>query len=150
MKGLLNVQFAVRNDQIYVLEANPRASRTVPFVRQGDRLPLARLAARVMAGDAAGRASRQPRPKPTLVSVKKPVLPFARFPGEDALLGPEMKSTGEVMGRDVDFGARAGQGAAGLGRGAAARRHRVPVACATTTSGPITSWRRDWSNWGSD
>jgi len=104
VRGLLNVQFAVRNDQIYVLEANPRASRTVPFVSKAIGLPLARLAARVMAGERLADLVPPTAPEAELVSVKKPVLPFARFPGEDALLGPEMKSTGEVMGRDRDFG----------------------------------------------
>jgi carbamoyl-phosphate synthase large subunit len=103
VKGLLNVQFAVRHDHVYVLEANPRASRTVPFVSKAVGIPLARLAARVMTGERL--ADIRPRePEVTMVSVKKPVLPFSRFPGEDALLGPEMKSTGEVMGRDLDFG----------------------------------------------
>ncbi len=104
VKGLLNVQFAVRNDQIFVLEANPRASRTVPFVSKAVGLPLARLAARVMAGERLAAIAPAEVPDPAFVSVKKPVLPFSRFPGEDTLLGPEMKSTGEVMGRDRDFG----------------------------------------------
>jgi len=103
VKGLLNVQYAVRHDLVYVLEANPRASRTVPFVSKAVGIPLARLAARVMTGERL--ADIRPRePEVNMVSVKKPVLPFSRFPGEDALLGPEMKSTGEVMGRDLDFG----------------------------------------------
>jgi len=104
VRGLINVQFAVRNDHVFVLEANPRASRTVPFVSKAVGLPLARLAARVMAGERLSDIASAEAPEPTLVCVKKPVLPFARFPGEDALLGPEMKSTGEVMGRDLDFG----------------------------------------------
>ena len=104
VSGLLNVQFAVRDDLVYVLEANPRASRTVPFVSKAVGLPLARLAARVMAGERLADLVPAGAPEGRLVSVKKPVLPFARFPGEDALLGPEMKSTGEVMGRDLDFG----------------------------------------------
>ena len=104
VKGLLNIQFAVRADQIYVLEANPRASRTVPFVSKAVGVPLARLAARVMAGEKLKDIAPARVPDPAFVSVKKPVLPFGRFPGEDALLGPEMKSTGEVMGRDMDFG----------------------------------------------
>ncbi len=104
VRGLLNVQFAVRNDQVYVLEANPRASRTVPFVSKAVGLPLARLAARVMAGERLSDIAPPTAPEPAMVSVKKPVLPFARFPGEDTVLGPEMKSTGEVMGRDLDFG----------------------------------------------
>ncbi len=104
VRGLLNVQFAVRNDQVFVLEANPRASRTVPFVSKAVGLPLARLAARVMAGERLADIAPATAPESQLVSVKKPVLPFGRFPGEDAVLGPEMKSTGEVMGRDRDFG----------------------------------------------
>ena len=103
VRGLMNVQFAVRHEQVYVLEANPRASRTVPFVSKAVGIPLARLAARVMTGERLSDI-RPPEPEVTMVSVKKPVLPFSRFPGEDALLGPEMKSTGEVMGRDLDFG----------------------------------------------
>ncbi len=104
VRGLINIQFAVRADQVYVLEANPRASRTVPFVSKAVGLPLARLAARIMAGERLSDIAPASVPEPTLVSVKKPVLPFSRFPGEDAVLGPEMKSTGEVMGRDLDFG----------------------------------------------
>ena len=104
VRGLLNIQFAVRNDQVFVLEANPRASRTVPFVSKAVGLPMARLAARVMAGERLGDIAPASAPESELISVKKPVLPFGRFPGEDAVLGPEMKSTGEVMGRDYDFG----------------------------------------------
>jgi carbamoyl-phosphate synthase large subunit len=104
VRGLLNVQYAVRSDQIFVLEANPRASRTVPFVSKAIGVPLARLAARVMAGERLADIGPMELPDPEFVSVKKPVLPFNRFPGEDTLLGPEMKSTGEVMGRDRDFG----------------------------------------------
>jgi carbamoyl-phosphate synthase large subunit len=104
VRGLLNIQFAVRNDQVFVLEANPRASRTVPFVSKAVGLPLARLAARVMAGERLADIAPPTAPEAALVCVKKPVLPFGRFPGEDAVLGPEMKSTGEVMGRDHDFG----------------------------------------------
>jgi carbamoyl-phosphate synthase large subunit len=103
VRGLLNVQYAVRLGEIYVLEANPRASRTVPFVSKAVGIPLARLAARVMAGERLSDI-RPAETEPRMISVKKPVLPFSRFPGEDALLGPEMKSTGEVMGRDLDFG----------------------------------------------
>ena len=103
VRGLLNVQYAVRHGDVYVLEANPRASRTVPFVSKATGIPLARLAARVMTGERLADI-RPPEPETHMVSVKKPVLPFGRFPGEDAVLGPEMKSTGEVMGRDLDFG----------------------------------------------
>jgi carbamoyl-phosphate synthase large subunit len=103
VRGLMNVQYAVRLGEIYVLEANPRASRTVPFVSKAVGIPLARLAARVMVGERLADI-RPAETDPRMISVKKPVLPFSRFPGEDALLGPEMKSTGEVMGRDLDFG----------------------------------------------
>jgi len=103
VRGLMNVQYAVRLGEIYVLEANPRASRTVPFVSKAVGLPLARLAARVMVGERLADI-RPVEIEPRMICVKKPVLPFSRFPGEDALLGPEMKSTGEVMGRDLDFG----------------------------------------------
>ncbi len=103
VRGLMNVQLAVRHGEVWVLEANPRASRTVPFVSKATGVPLARLAARVMTGERLADI-RPVEPEVRMVSVKKPVLPFNRFPGEDSLLGPEMKSTGEVMGRDLDFG----------------------------------------------
>ena len=102
--GLMNVQFAVKDGRIYVLEVNPRASRTVPFVSKAIGAPLAKIAARVMAGR---RLSEMGFIKPPLVrhvAVKEAVFPFAKFPGVDTLLGPEMKSTGEVMGIDGDFG----------------------------------------------
>ena len=117
MRGLLNVQFAVRGDRIYLIEANPRASRTVPFVAKAIDWPLARLAALVIGGKSLEELGVTAAPEPTLVSIKKPVLPFARFPGEDALLGPEMKSTGEVMGRDVDFGRAFAKAQLGSGEG---------------------------------
>ena len=97
----------MRNDQVYVLEANPRASRTVPFVSKAVGLPLARLAARVMAGERLSRhRARACPPRPTFVSVEEARATLSPgFLGEDTvLLGPEMKSTGEVMGRDLDFG----------------------------------------------
>ena len=117
VKGLLNVQFAVKGERVYILEANPRASRTVPFVRQGDRL-AARAPGRARRGRQDARRDRRDQgAEPTFVSIKKPVLPFARFPGEDALLGPEMKSTGEVMGRDSDFGRAFAKAQLGSGEG---------------------------------
>jgi carbamoyl-phosphate synthase large subunit len=115
VRGLLNVQFAVRHDTLYVLEANPRASRTVPFVAKAMGIPLARWAALVMSGRTLAELGATAVPEPALVSVKKAVLPFNRFPGEDSLLGPEMKSTGEVMGRDADFGAAFAKAHAGAG-----------------------------------
>jgi carbamoyl-phosphate synthase large subunit len=103
--GLMNAQFAVRDDEIYVLEVNPRASRTVPFVAKATGVPIAKIAARVMAGERLANCimARSSRP-PAHVAVKEAVFPFARFPGVDLILGPEMKSTGEAMGIDVDFG----------------------------------------------
>ncbi len=101
--GLMNVQFAVQGDQVYVLEVNPRASRTVPFVAKATGVPIAKIAARVMAGEALSSFPPAPATQPH-TAVKEAVFPFNRFPGVDTLLGPEMKSTGEVMGIDIDFG----------------------------------------------
>ncbi|HEX4186048.1 MAG TPA: carbamoyl-phosphate synthase large subunit, partial [Stellaceae bacterium] len=106
--GLMNVQFAVKGEEIYVLEVNPRASRTVPFVAKATGIPIAKIAARVMAGDSLdpsiSRLRRSRLANGGHVAVKEAVFPFARFPGVDLILGPEMKSTGEVMGLDADFG----------------------------------------------
>jgi carbamoyl-phosphate synthase large subunit len=115
--GLMNVQFAVKDGEIYILEVNPRASRTVPFVAKATGVPIAKMAARVMAGErlpallkeyavtAIGRH----------VAIKEAVFPFNRFPGIDTLLGPEMKSTGEVMGLDSDFGRAFAKAQLGVG-----------------------------------
>jgi carbamoyl-phosphate synthase large subunit len=101
--GLINVQFAIRNDVAYVLEVNPRASRTVPFVSKAIGVPLAKAATRAMLGHSiASIAYVEDRELP-YIAVKESVFPFAKFPGVDAVLGPEMKSTGEVMGIDHDF-----------------------------------------------
>ncbi len=106
--GLMNVQFAVKDDEIYVLEVNPRASRTVPFVAKAIGVPIAKIAARVMTGErlelGLTRTCRRRLASGGHVAVKEAVFPFARFPGVDLILGPEMKSTGEVMGLDADFG----------------------------------------------
>ena len=106
--GLMNVQFAIKDNEIYVLEVNPRASRTVPFVAKAIGIPIAKIAARVMAGDrldsSISRLCRSRLANGGHVAVKEAVFPFSRFPGVDLILGPEMKSTGEVMGLDVDFG----------------------------------------------
>ena len=102
--GLMNIQFAVKGEQVYILEANPRASRTVPFVSKATGLPLAKLAVQVMAGKTLADLGLTHEVIPTHISVKEAVLPFDKFPGTDTLLGPEMRSTGEVMGIDVDFG----------------------------------------------
>ncbi|MEQ8388615.1 MAG: carbamoyl-phosphate synthase large subunit [Alphaproteobacteria bacterium] len=100
--GLMNVQFAVKGGDIFILEANPRASRTVPFVAKATGKPIAKIAARVMAGETLDGFDIQPVPGKH-IAVKEAVFPFARFPGVDIILGPEMKSTGEVMGIDTDF-----------------------------------------------
>ncbi|HWD59581.1 MAG TPA: carbamoyl-phosphate synthase large subunit, partial [Stellaceae bacterium] len=103
--GLMNVQFAVKNGDVYVLEVNPRASRTVPFVAKATGVPIAKIAARVMTGERLASFVAGERPAANgHVAVKEAVFPFARFPGVDLILGPEMKSTGEVMGLDSDFG----------------------------------------------
>jgi carbamoyl-phosphate synthase large subunit len=100
--GLMNVQYAIKDGDIYVLEVNPRASRTVPFVAKVIGTPVAKIAARVMAGEALASFKLAP-PRPRHVGVKEAVFPFARFPGVDTVLGPEMRSTGEVMGIDRSF-----------------------------------------------
>ncbi len=101
--GLLNVQFAVQGENIFVLEVNPRASRTVPFVAKTIGLPIAKIAARIMAGESLASFGLE-TPQFEHIAVKEAVFPFARFPNVDVILGPEMKSTGEVIGLDRDFG----------------------------------------------
>ena len=101
--GLMNVQYAVKDGTVYILEVNPRASRTVPFVAKAIGAPLAKIASRVMAGEPLASFNLHER-KNGHIAVKEAVFPFARFPGVDIILGPEMKSTGEVMGIDRDFG----------------------------------------------
>ena len=100
--GLMNVQYAIKDGDIYVLEVNPRASRTVPFVAKVIGLPVAKIAARIMAGESLA-SFKLKRPEFDHIGVKEAVFPFARFPGVDTVLGPEMKSTGEVMGIDRNF-----------------------------------------------
>jgi len=114
--GLMNIQFAIKDRTIYILEVNPRASRTVPFVSKAIGIPLAKLAARVMAGKSLKELGYTKEIVPVHVSVKEAVFPFIKFPGVDTILGPEMKSTGEVMGIDNDFGKAFGkaQQAAGV------------------------------------
>jgi carbamoyl-phosphate synthase large subunit len=102
--GLMNVQYAIKDDQLYIIEVNPRASRTVPFVSKATGVPLAKFATKVMLGRSLVDLGLTEDRVPDYVSVKEAVLPFDRFPGVDTLLGPEMKSTGEVMGMGVDFG----------------------------------------------
>jgi carbamoyl-phosphate synthase large subunit len=104
VKGLMNVQFAVQNGDVYVLEVNPRASRTVPFVSKATGLQLAKIAARAMAGQTLAAQGITKEVVPHYFSVKEAVFPFVKFPGVDTILGPEMKSTGEVMGVGETFG----------------------------------------------
>jgi carbamoyl-phosphate synthase large subunit len=113
--GLINIQYAVAGGQLYVLEANPRASRTIPFVSKAIGAPLAKIACRLMLGESLADQELPEAPS-NHVSVKEAVLPFARFAGADSVLGPEMKSTGEVMGIASDFPTAFGkaQSAAGI------------------------------------
>ncbi|MDP0381708.1 carbamoyl-phosphate synthase large subunit [Glaesserella parasuis] len=103
VKGLMNVQFAAQNDVVYVLEVNPRASRTVPFVSKATGQPLAKIAARVMAGESLAELNALEEVIPQKYFVKEAVFPFIKFPGVDTILGPEMRSTGEVMGVGETF-----------------------------------------------
>src|SRR6185436_12658441 len=102
--GLMNVQYAVKGERVYVLEVNPRASRTVPFVSKAIGVPLAKLAAKVMAGRHLAELGFTREIWPGYWAVKESVFPFNRFHGQDILLSPEMRSTGEVMGLDADLG----------------------------------------------
>src|SRR5256714_6383930 len=104
VRGLMNVQFAVKGEDVYVLEVNPRASRTVPFVSKAIGVPLAKLAAKIMAGKSLRDLGFTEELVPKHFSVNEAVFPFLRYQGRDISLGPEMKSTGEVMGMDVDLG----------------------------------------------
>jgi carbamoyl-phosphate synthase large subunit len=104
VKGLMNVQYAIHEGHVYVLEVNPRASRTVPFVSKATGQPLAKIAARVMVGQSLQSQGYVETATPKYISVKEAVLPFNKFPGADGILGPEMKSTGEVMGVGPTFG----------------------------------------------
>jgi carbamoyl-phosphate synthase large subunit len=113
--GLMNAQFAVKGEAIYVLEVNPRGSRTVPFVSKAIGVPLAKLAMKTMVGKSLQELGLIEAPNPTHLSVKESVFPFNKFPGVDVLLGPEMKSTGEVMGIDQDFGWAFAKSQAGAG-----------------------------------
>lgn len=119
--GLMNVQFAVKNSDIYVLEVNPRASRTIPFVGKATGVPLAKMAAKVMAGETLEGIGLTEEKTIRHIAVKEAVFPFDRFQGVDTILGPEMKSTGEVMGIDEDFGLAYGKSQAACG-------NRIPLA----------------------
>jgi len=103
VKGFMNVQYAIKKDKIFIIEVNPRASRTVPFVSKAKGIPLAKIASRIMAGEKLFKFDLKNKNK-NMYAVKEAVFPFNKFPNVDVLLGPEMKSTGEVMGLDKDFG----------------------------------------------
>ncbi|MBW2512761.1 MAG: carbamoyl-phosphate synthase large subunit [Deltaproteobacteria bacterium] len=104
VSGLMNIQYAVKDDEVYLIEVNPRASRTAPFVSKATGRPLAKIAARIMAGKTLKELGINKEIIPEHISVKESVFPFIKFPGVDTLLGPEMRSTGEVMGIDREFG----------------------------------------------
>jgi carbamoyl-phosphate synthase large subunit len=114
--GLMNVQYALKDSQLYVLEVNPRASRTIPFVSKATGVPLAKLATKVMLGRTLPELGLTAEIVPAHISVKEAVLPFDRFPDVDLLLGPEMKSTGEVMGIGLDFGSAYAKAQLGAGQ----------------------------------
>ena len=103
VRGLMNVQFAIKDGEIFIIEVNPRASRTVPFVSKAQGQPFAKIAAKVMAGKSLAELGVTEPTPPRHTSVKEVVFPFSKFPGVDIILGPEMRSTGEVMGIDADF-----------------------------------------------
>src|SRR4026207_2008062 len=107
--GLMNVQYAIKDDMVYVLEVNPRSSRTVPYISKATGVPMAKIAARVSAGKTLAELGLVEDLTAAGVFVKSPVFPFVRFPGVDTILGPEMKSTGEVMGGSDNFGAAFGK-----------------------------------------
>ena len=137
--GLMNVQYAIKDDVIYVLEVNPRASRTVPFVAKATGVAVAKIGARVMAGARLADFNLDDQGVAPHVAVKEAVFPFARFPNVDTILGPEMKSTGEVMGLDFKLRARLRQVAAWRGRDPARCRHGLPVdqGCRQTRPGGL-------------
>jgi len=112
---LMNTQFAIKKDDIYLLEVNPRASRTVPFVSKATNVALAKVAARCMAGVSLKEQGIEREKIPTYFFVKEAVFPFNKFPGVDTVLGPEMKSTGEVMGVGESFGEAYAKAMEGVG-----------------------------------
>jgi carbamoyl-phosphate synthase large subunit len=118
--GLMNIQYAIKDDVVYVLEVNPRSSRTVPYISKATGVPMAKMAARVAAGRTLAELGLAHDLSAAGVFVKSPVFPFVRFPGVDTILGPEMKSTGEVMGGAENFGAAFGKAMMGAGQ-------RLPV-----------------------
>ena len=143
----MNVQMAVKDGEVFILEVNPRASRTVPFVAKAIGSPLAKIAARVMAGERLADFAIRPQPE-GLVAVKEAVFPFARFPGVDLLLGPEMKSTGEVMGLDRDFAAAFVKSQLGAAPSCPPRA-RCSSRSATGTRVRRSSWPGACASWAS-
>jgi carbamoyl-phosphate synthase large subunit len=117
VRGLMNVQYAIKDDVVYVLEVNPRASRTVPFVSKATGVPLAKIAAKVMAGKSLVELGLTAEPELDGFFVKEAVLPWKKFTGVDTLLGPEMRSTGEVMGHAASFGHAFAKSQLGAGTG---------------------------------
>ena len=148
VRGLMNVQFAIKDHRVYVLEVNPRASRTVPFVSKATGVPLARIASLVMAGASLKNFNLPDKLTVTRFFVKSPVFPFAKFPEVDPVLGPEMHSTGEVMGIGDTFGEAYGKAmtAAGLKLPPAAPRSSAST---TPTKARRCYWRAGWSVSGS-
>ena len=120
VRGLMNVQFAVKEGEIFILEVNPRGSRTIPFVSKATGVPLAKIAAKIMVGMTLKELGFTKEKEVRHVAVKEAVFPFDRFPGVDTILGPEMKSTGEVMGIDEDFGMA-------YGKAQAASYNKIPI-----------------------
>ena len=147
--GLMNVQFAVKGGDIYVLEVNPRASRTVPFVAKATGVPIAKIAARVMAGETLSDVRARSRAARDHVAVKEAVFPFARFPGVDVILGPEMKSTGEVMGIDRDFGRAFAKSQLGAGNELPPGRHRLHLGQGPRQGGRWCRRPSGWWSWAS-
>jgi carbamoyl-phosphate synthase large subunit len=124
VRGLINIQFAVKGDEVYIIEANPRGSRTVPFISKASGIPLAKAAARVMMGATLAQLRQEGmllarQPEMNFTAVKEAVLPWDRFPEEDSVLGPEMRATGEVMGIGADAGVAYAKALLGAG-------HRLP------------------------
>ena len=142
--GLMNVQYAIKDDTVYVLEVNPRASRTVPYLSKANGVPLAQVAARVMAGKSLAELGVTDDLAPAGVFVKSPVFPFVRFPGVDTILGPEMKSTGEVMGGAEQLRHGVRQGDARRRPAAARSRARSASPSTTKTRARCCRSRRAW------
>ena len=137
VRGLMNVQYAIKDDVVYVLEVNPRASRTVPFVSKATGVPLAQVAARVMAGQSLAEAGLTAEPPVDGFFVKEAVLPWKKFTGIDTLLGPEMRSTGEVMGAAQNFGHAFAKSQLGAGVGLPIASSQQPAANSNGTPGVL-------------